>query len=282
MNYVYTFDSLSDFLREVDVPRPSRTVNATAWKNDWDFCGATREGAFRMAREGWEEGRRNMVEAMAQARPSVKIASAFTLDVGGSHIDPCSAAAGAPDCMVNPVLVESKSSTIVRLAVNVWASAMYQASEFTSYGAAVLSYIDALENAGYRVELNMLCHCGVDGTKDSYTTTVLLKRAEDHMDLDRLTYCLTHVSMLRRFFFSHMQLADGVRMKMHACGYPRNPRTGDVEAGILVVPGINTIDPGSTHLRTPKACAEYISEMMSGVLTQVGVDLPKLAFGAGA
>lgn len=283
MNYVYTFDALSDFISAVDIPKPDNPASATAWENNDSFCGASRVDAFRMARDGWAQGCDNMVTAMAQARPSIRLSPAFTLDVGGAYPDPSAAAAGAPDCMVNLVPDENKHTKIVRLAVNVWASCAYEPSEFTSYGAAVLSYIDAIETAGARVELTMLCHCKVDdGSKDAYTTTVLLKRAEDHMDIDRLTYCLTHVSMLRRMFFSHMQVAEGVAGRMPGCGYPRNPDEGDVERGVIVVPGINTIKPGSTHLKTPEGCAKHISDMMEDVLMQVGVDLPELAFGAEA
>lgn len=280
--FVYTFDSLSDFLTKVDVPMPPNAATDTGWKGSNDFCGASREDAFKMAREGWTDGRRNMVSAMAQARPSIRLSPAFTLDVGGAYPDPSAAAAGAPDCMISFVPEENKHKPIVRLAVNIWASCAYKSAEFTSYGAAILSYIDAIEGAGNRVELTMLCHCKVDSTSDSYTTMVPLKRAEDHMDIDRLTYCLTHVSMLRRMFFSHMQIAEGVVGKMPGCGYPRNPDAEDIEPGMIVVPGINTIKPGSTHLKTPDGCAKHISDMMERVLSQVGVDLPELAFGAEA
>ena len=199
--------------------------------------------------------------------------------MGGAYPDASAAAAGVPDCMVHFTPEESRHRPIVRLAVNVWASCAYQPEEFTSYGAAVLSYIDAVEASGFRVELTMLCFCKVDGTQDSYSTSVMVKRAEEPVELDRLTFCFTHVAMLRRLFFSHMQIADGVAGKMPGCGYPLNPTEKDIEPGVVCVPGINTIKPGSSHLRSPQACAVHLSNVMNDVLTQVGVELPKLAFG---
>lgn len=280
MNHVYTFDRLSDFVNAVDVPKPSRVASSTAWENDSDFCGASRPAAFEMARMGWAEGRKNMVEAMAQARPSIALSPAFMMDVAGAYPIAALAAAGDPCSMVLPDPVETAPRQIVRLAVNVWASCAYTSAQFTSYGAAVLSYIDAIESTGARVELNMLCHCSVgDGTRDSYTTVVPIKRAEEPVEIDRLTYCFTHVSMLRRLFFTHMQIADGVAGKMPGCGYPRNPDEGDVEAGIIVVPGINTIHYTDKALKSPAACAKYLSNIMEKVLTQVGIELPELAFG---
>ena len=98
------------------------------------------------------------------------------------------------------------------------------------------------------------------------------------MEIDRLTFCLTHVATLRRMFFGHMQIADGVKDKMQNCGMSRNPTENDVDPGMLIVPGINTISPTSNALKTPQACAEHISKMMANVLTQVGVELPELAY----
>lgn len=282
--YRYTYGSLGELLTVADQPKPHNAANSCAWdKNETQWAGGTREEAFDMARTGWAEGRKNMVEAMAQARPSVTLAPAFTLDVGGAYPDPSAAAAGVPDCMVHFTPEESRHRPIVRLAVNIWASSAYKSREFTNYGAAVLSYIDAIESTGARVELTMLCHClANNGPRAVYTASAIIKRAEEPMDIDRAAYCLTHVSMLRRIFFGHMQLVEGAAGKMTYCGSPANPEEQDVEPGQIVIPGINTISPGSTSLKTPSACAKHISSTMEKILTGAGVDLPELAFGAEA
>lgn len=159
--YNYKFESLGDFLAKADVPKaPANSVNSCAWdKHSSEWYGATREEAVDMARNGWAEGRSHMVEAMAQARPSIALAPAFTMDVGGAYPIAAMAAAGDPCSMVSPDPVENAFKPIIRIAVNVWASCMYKAEEFTAYGAAVMSCIDAVECGGFRVELTMLCHC---------------------------------------------------------------------------------------------------------------------------
>jgi len=283
MLYVYTFDSLGDLISMVDIPKPHGAVNTAAWgSSDNNWSGGSREGAFDMARNGWKEGRENMVKTMAQARPSVSLPPAYTLDVGGAYPEPCSAAAGAPDCMVSFDPVESRVKPIVRIAVNVWASSAYRAEEFINYGAAVVSYIDAVESAGFRVELTMLCHCKIDRTGDTYSGRVLIKRAEEPLDIDRVTYCLTHPSMFRRLWFTHMQIGEGARVNMPGCGYPRNPEPSDFDAGQLIVPGINTIKPGNPALRSPEAAAKEISSVMEEVLSGAGIQMPPLAFGGEA
>lgn len=283
MQHVYTFDNLGTFINMVDVPKPGNAASDTAWKNhDNTWSGGTRAEAFDMARNGWREGREKMVKAMAQARPAVSLPPAFTLDVAGAYPDPCAAAAGAPDCMVNLDPTESRIRPIVRIAVNIWASAAYSADEFMNYGAAIMSYLDAVEASGFRVELTMLCHCKIDrgvNQGQTYSGRVLIKRAEEPLDIDRATFCLTHPAMFRRLWFTHMQIAPGAAGCMPGCGYPRNPEPGDLEAGQLVTPGINVLRPGSKDLRTPKDAAERISEMMETVLSEAGVDMPKLAFG---
>lgn len=281
--YVYTYDSLGEFLTVADQPEPKDCVNSCGWEKTTDWHGASREDAFAMARTGWADGRKNMVEAMAQARPSITLAPAFTLDVGGAYPDPSAAAAGVPDCMVNFVPEQNKHKPIVRMAVNVWASSAYKPREFTAYGAAVLSYIDAIETAGARVELTMLCHCKANsGPTATYTASAVIKRAEDPLDIDKAAFCLTHVAMLRRIFFGHMQLVEGAAGRMNYCGSPANPDEKDVEKGQIVIPGINTISPGSPHLRSADKCAKFISSTMEKVMTGAGVDLPELAFGAEA
>lgn len=285
MQHVYTFDSLGEFLTAVDISKPSDAANSTAWEA-WDeqWSGGSRASAFDKARNGWADGRANMVEAMAKARPSVALPPAFTMEVAGAYPDPAAAAAGVPDCMVSFDPVEARHKPILRVAVNVWASSAYSSTEFTNYGAAVLSYIDALEGSGFRVEVTMLCHCKVDGGKnygDTYSGRVVIKRAEEPVDIDRMAYCLTHASMLRRLWFSHMQIAPGAAGNMPGCGMPRNPDPKDMEPGQLVVPGINVIEPGTAALRSPKAAAVHISKMMEEVLAQVGLEMPKLAFGEG-
>lgn len=281
MQHVYTFDSLGEFIAAADVPRPVNPASDTAWNvyhDDW--AGGSREGAFDKARHGWPEGRAKMVDAMAKARPSVSLPPAFTMDVAGAYPDPAAAAAGAPDCMVSFDPVEVRHKPIVRIAVNVWASGAYEPNEFTNYGAAVLSYIDAIESSGFRVELTMLCHCKMSRTKDTYSGRVMIKRAEEPLDIDRVAFCLTHPSMLRRLWFGHMQVAPGAAGNMPCCGYPENPSPRDMEQGVLVVPGINTIKPGHVSLRSPQAAAVCISDMMGQVLSEAGVELPGLAFGA--
>lgn len=283
MQHVYTFESLGEFLTAVDVPKPHNVASDTAWSHYYtDWCGGTREEAFDKARNGWAEGRANMVEAMAKARPAVSLPPAFTMDVAGAYPDPAAAAAGAPDCMVSFDPVEARHKPIVRIAVNVWASSAYEPHEFTNYGAAVLSYVDAIEGAGFRIELTMLCHCKMDSGRNNghtYSGRVILKRAEEPVDIDRLTYCLTHPSMLRRLWFTHMQVAPEAAGFMPGCGYPRNPNPGDLDPGQLVTPGINAIKPGHAALKSPKAAAVYVSGMMADVLSEAGVDMPKLAFG---
>lgn len=281
VKHVYTFDSLSEFLTRVDKPKPVGSGWDTCGWDEYDskWSGGTRAEAFEMARFGWPEGRKNMVTVMAAARSSIALPPAISMDVGGAYPDPGAAAAGAPDCMVSFEPTETRIRPIIRLAVNVWASCSYKPREFTNYGAALLSYIDGIESGGWRVELTMLCHCACNDGGGTYSSRVLIKRAEEPLDIDRAAYCLTHASMLRRLFFSHMQLESDLKGKMLRCGSPRNPDATDAEPGQIVLPGINIIPPGSDHLKSPAACAKYISSTVQDLLASVEVKLPELAYG---
>lgn len=284
MQHVYTFDCLSDFIRGVNITNPGNVASDIAWDDSShirDWAGGTRVQAFDYALHGWAEGRKKMVSAMAYAKSKTNLVADYVMDVGGAYPVAALAAAGDPCSMVNLEPVESRVRPIVRLAVNVWASCAYDADEFMNYGAAVLSYIDALESGNYRVELTMLCHCRVDGGSagEAYSGRVLIKRAEDPLEIDRAAFCLTHPLMFRRLWFTHMQIAPEVKGRMPGCGSPLNPEPGNMEPGVIVVPGINTFSPGSSDLKTPEKAAKAMRKNMDAILSQSGIALPALVFG---
>lgn len=279
----FTFESLEAFIAEASKPaNPTYGEGAAHRKGDKDWSGAASfEEAVKMAREGWPEGRKLMVDAMASAAPITAKVADFAMDVAGAYPIAALAAAGDPMCMVDLAPVSDRAKPIIRLAINRCASAAYSAKEFMHFGAAVASYVDALEGSGYRVEIDAAMVC-MDGNSRPYYCGVIIKQAHEPMEIDRMAFCLTNPAFLRRLHFAVAQNREDDNNSMSFCGSPMNIEPKHVDHGVLVIPGINIFNPGSKVLKSPTAAAEALEPIIRDVLSQAGVAPPALAFGGQA
>jgi hypothetical protein len=279
----FTFDSLEAFVAEAQKPtHPVYGDGAGRRPGEKEFFGTSSfDETLKMAREGWPEGRKLFVNAMASAAPVTARVADFTMDVAGAYPIAALAAAGDPAAMVdfNPDI--DRVRPIIRLALNRCASAAYSAKELTNYGAAVASYVDAIEASGYRVEIDAAMVC-LDGKSRPYYCGVIVKQAHEPMEIDRMAFCLASPSYLRRLHFQVAQNREDDENSMDWCGSPMNISPEHVEHGVLVVPGINVFKPGSKQLNTAEAAATALQPIIKNVLSAAGVNPPALAFGGQA
>lgn len=279
----FMFESLEAFIAEASKPvNPTYGEGAAHRVGDKEWSGAASfEEAVKMAREGWPEGRKLMVDAMASAAPVTAKVADYMMDVAGAYPIAALAAAGDPMCMVAPAPVSDRVRPVIRLAINRCASAAYSCKEFTNFGAAVASYVDALEGSGYRVEIDAAMVC-MDGNNRPYYCGVIVKQAHEPLEIDRMAFCLTNPAFLRRLHFAVAQNREDDHGSMSYCGSPLNIEPSHVDHGVLVVPGINVFSPGSKPLKSPTAAALALEPIIRDVLSQAGVAPPALAFGGQA
>lgn len=279
----FMFESLEAFIAEASKPaNPVYGDGAAHRVGDKDWAGtASFEEATKLAREGWPDGRKLMVDAMASAAPITAKVADYMMDVAGAYPIAALAAAGDPMCMVSPAPVADRVRPVIRLALNRCASAAYSAKEFMNFGAAVASYVDALEGSGYRVEIDAAMVC-MDGNNRPYYCGVIVKQAHEPMEVDRMAFCLTHPAFLRRLHFGVAQNRADDNSSMSFCGSPMNIEPKHVDHGVLVVPGINIFSPGSANLKSATAAAKALEPIIRDVLSQAGVAPPALAFGGQA
>lgn len=279
----FTFDSLEAFVAEACKPAHAIYDGGAAHRpGEADFFGtASFDETLKMAREGWADGRRMFIAAMAQAAPTAARVADFTMDVAGAYPIAALAAAGDPASMVDFNPDVDRVRPIIRLALNRCASSAYSAKELTNYGAAVASYVDAIEASGYRVEIDAAMIC-VDGNARHYYCGVIVKQAHEPMEIDRMAFCLANPSYLRRLHFAVAQNREDDDASMSYCGTPLNISPDHVEHGVLVVPGINIFKPGSKELKTAEAAAQALQPIIRDVLAAAGTTPPALAFGGQA
>lgn len=276
-------EGIEALLREATKPTLSFYGKGAAYSNGRDFTGTSSfDEAVKLARCGWPEGRKLMVEAMASAATTTARVADYVMDVAGAYPVAALAAAGDPACMVCPAPVSDRVKPIIRLAVNRCASARYDEAELRSYGAAVASYVDALEGSGFRVEIDACVPLTASGVGPT-NLSCIIKQAHEPLEVDRIAFCLTHPSYLRRIMFGVIQSRDyDTEGAYHGCGTPYNLQPTDVEHGVLIIPGINIFSPGSSQLMNAEAAAKALEPIIREMLSAHGIKPPELAYGGQA
>jgi hypothetical protein len=276
------YGSLGEFLAAASRPAISNALSSKReGREEEEFSGSRNfEQAMDLAVKGWPEGRKNIMAALSTAQASMSFTPTLTMDVAGAYPIAALAAAGDPCSMVDLAPVEERVRPIVRLVVQRAGSAAYSVNEFTNYGAAVLSYVEGLEAAGFRCEITVAFVSDLQSDGDQITT-VVVKRAEETMEFDRMAFVMTHPAFFRRLQFSVMESTEGLAsvLNSHGYGYSRNPKASEFDQDQILVPGVNMVKPGSLHLKTVKACLAHVGPMIEAQLKQAGIDPPAQAFG---
>lgn len=280
--YKNHFSSLGEFLAAASRPAlAGATSSKREGRSEVEFSGTrTFDEAMSLAERGWPEGRKNIMAAIATAQTSMTFTPALTMDVAGAYPIAALAAAGDPCSMVDLAPTEDRVRPIVRLLIQRAGSAAYEVSEFTNYGAAVLSYIEGLEAAGFRCEITV-AFCSDLREDGDQITTVVVKRAEETMEYDRMAYVMTHPAFFRRICFSVMESTEGLcnTLSRQSYGFSRNPKAEEFDHDQILVPGVNMVKPGSAHLRSVDACLQHVGPMIEAQLKQAGISPPEQAFG---
>lgn len=205
--YTYHADSWDEFLTDLK-HKPILAGwgdKAASIKGSQKFTGSkSYEDSLDLAEHGCPTTR----EAIHSA--SFKVSTDFipeweTAPVG---VFPCipAYAAGVPEDMFTPSdWGMPVPKPIVRIMVNITAAHYVDKEHIINRGAAIVQLIDRVQLAGQRVELIAAFHAKELGGDDTYEYSVVVKRAEEPVDLDRIAYAIAHPSMLRRTMFRIME-----------------------------------------------------------------------------
>jgi hypothetical protein len=203
------FDSWTEFIDKADKGvselNPSERISRS---NDTSFTGTgSWEDAMRLARQGWAEGAKRMqanLDLVVSNIPAKKMVREFEMSrVGPGVFDFNRIRMGHPEpwiVMREYEVDDFEGSKIVKIAFNGTASAGVSTREMFNKGALIGALVDQLERAGKRVEVLLMLSS--KGRKTEIRVKVMLKRAQDPLDVDRLAFGLAHASTLRRFGFS--------------------------------------------------------------------------------
>ena len=203
MMYRYNADSWDEFVNDLRTRKIlwSDDGSESTDNPEWSGC------------EDWDQALRYAVTGHAVARAAmesvaVKVTSERepVWDVAPVGAFPCipAYAANIPeDMFVATDDAPPVSQPIVRIAVNMSASANIQAQSIINRGAALVALIDRIQLSGRRVELIAIKH-GYS-RNDKFVWSVTVKRPEEPVDMDRIGLAFATPIMLRRFFFRVME-----------------------------------------------------------------------------
>jgi hypothetical protein len=198
----------------------------------WDL-GASFEDAAQLARDGWSDGRKRIERVRGQIRQSARKQgrrAGYRDDYAGLFPNVGAFASGRPDCMVNRARGVSKLTSVVRLTVQLSASADCDAAHMANYGAAVVALVDALIRRGDSVDVFAALDVG-DGYRaregQGATIRVNVKRPGRTIDPGRLMFMIAHPAAFRRLGFGVYEtiqwfIDEGYR---HNYGYPAFHKT---------------------------------------------------------
>lgn len=285
MELRHTYETLGAFIEAAQrnplIANASSREEGGVFGSQWSGTSTFSE-AVDLAVNGWADGCKRLMTAMAAAQSAPSFTTALMMDVAGAYPIAALAAAGDPCSMVDLQPIEDRVRPIVRLVVQRGGSSAYDPEEFINYGAAVLSYIEGLEAANFRVEIEVAFAAKIPPI-DHYLS-VIVKRAEEPMELDRLAYVLTHPAFFRRIAFAVKESTPGVaeNLMAQAYGFSRSPRPEEVDQNQIIIPGVNMVGPGAKELKTPAAALKHLAPMIEAQLKNAGMAPPPLAFGGGS
>lgn len=197
--------------------------------SEWAFGedGHTSADALDMARMGWEAPLDDAL-TMADDIATKMLESATEVftpvwDVQGGAVDIGQFLSGEPECMIDyPPTQTIKESRVVTMCVSVSTSGAVSPESMIKRGASIAALAQIVASRGFNLELWADWTTGpLDGKTAHFR--ILVKSANDTIDMAKIMYAVANPSMLRVLGFAamHGMPADWQRALHVGCGYGR-------------------------------------------------------------
>ena len=263
------FDSLGEFVDYVDTaPSPWKWPQVKK-REKREFSGnVTYAETLELVRQGWPEGREKLAHDLhnMQGLATSALVPVQAYDVSGYLPDVPRAVSGMPDCMFTEGEDLRAHCPVVKIVVNISAPCSVDPESLSLKGAAVLSYIDKLEQQGHRCEVAAyLCGNGckkTNGKSEKLDTRVsfevVLKRPNDPLDIDRMAFCLVHPAFMRILGLAWYETLPYEEDFSNGYGFPADATNKEKEAmGAAVY-----IPKTSENFCSPEQALEYVRDQI--------------------
>ena len=246
----------SDFIELAKAPSKGWNAEEASREGSSSFTGSkSLNEAIDLAENGWPEGRREFAEiAASSVRQMEAVLPSFGYDVAGMYPSVPRFVGGDMECMVthNPDMNARKH--VIPVYVSISASASNSTKTIKNRGAAIAGLIDVLETSGHSVQLVAFEHSQAGGIR--YWGEYELKAAGEPLDLDMMSFALTHPSCLRRLHFSILE-SSGFRFEGNFCdsfrgsygapcnGWPEEVKSQLADGPVLMFDGLRGCHDGT-------------------------------------
>ena len=263
------FDSLAEAIVWGETAKVNSTFASHPFSkddNNESFSGSPNWPAMKkIVRDGWVKGREkiaaNLAAIFASGAAELTCGAAVEHAVGGAYPDVPLYVAGNVCHMVSEG-DQLDSKPIIKLLINVSASASTSRERIANRGAAVAALVDEIESAGNSCEVH-----AVDGATQSgasgrsfFCPVIQLKKSSEAISIDDLAFGLGHPSMLRRVCFAIIETIPFTNTRGFSNGYGS---TGDVPSDALPYDAIYLagVDCGGSEYNTPEAAMEEVRKL---------------------
>ncbi len=261
MTLIKEWSNVLTFMQDVSAPNRTNPYNncshTTEPSASWDM-GVDWDNSIRMGREGWPDGTARLQEMTANVLSSMKTADAnaldFIQDVTGAIPDIAAFVAGEPEDMINPVLVP-KPTQVIRIGITTTSSGGVDAQVHFIRGAAVAILTQALEAAGYMVEVSRYM-----SNASGYTGKLTVKHPGEPLEMDRLAYFVAHPAAYRRLGFAEQELFT---TKGSPYSAPTDPDKNELDTLQVYIPKAGGWEK---EWLSPDSAAQWVMEKLDGIL----------------
>lgn len=211
--YSMEFDDYSAFVRKAE-QMPSKELGelSSRAKSTSFHSDVTFEQAVQMGLNGWPEGTQQVYKRLEVIHDRLRLKTTkpelhYSM-TGPGTIDFSRLMQGHPLPYVTWQEgddVKHGKGKVVKVVFNIAASAGVSTEAMVHKGVLGCALVDVLERFGYRVEVKWV---DVSAKMDkAIVVGVMLKKAGDVLDIDRMVFALGHPASLRRLGFSVMEHA---------------------------------------------------------------------------
>lgn len=177
-------------------------------EREWNG-GFTYEEAETALLAGWSAGVTPILELSNPLFDSISSLierTDISFDVTGNFLDVARFSEGEPECWgtFHDNIHDGSGQRVLRVSYNITASAGVSAEVMQRRGMIITTLVNCLQQAGYRIELVLQLSISGYGGLGNMLFEVLLKAADQPLDLDKLAF-QTSPAMFRRIGFAMME-----------------------------------------------------------------------------
>jgi hypothetical protein len=224
---IESVEALTEYIAKTD--RADRNIEHTSSKNGSNsFCGGdTLANAHKHTREGHPDTLAKVEKAVAAIReiacPENISAWVTSREVIGDCWDMGEVLAGVPECAIDTQPYQRRQDAsietdqVLSIALGICVSANVTPAAIQRRGAALVALVDALEHFGVRCEVRIELgswwnQAGKDDSEYSLMS-LLLKEADQPLEISRLAYIAAHAGFFRRIGFAWMERLQDVKVQ---------------------------------------------------------------------